>query len=83
MSQKYGHCPVPDCERRLIPGKFPHGLCIEHEKWLTFLLFILPHIRVEQGKTPGGLVLPGQPDFQVAPEAVIKQEMGKHGRVKL
>jgi len=58
MSQKYGHCPVPDCERRLIPGKFPHGLCIEHEKWLTFLLFILPHIKVEQGKTPGGLVLP-------------------------
>jgi len=52
MSQKYGHCPVPGCERRLIPGKFPHGLCIEQEKWLTFLLFVLPHIKVEQGKTP-------------------------------
>jgi hypothetical protein len=70
MSQKYGHCPVPDCERRLIPGKFPHGLCIEHEKWLTFLLFVLPHIKVEQGKTPSGIVLPGSPEFKITPREV-------------
>jgi len=77
VSQKYGHCPVPSCERRLIPGQSPHGLCVEHEKWLTFLLFILPDIRVEQGKTPGGLVLPGQPGFQAVPKAAIKQRMLK------
>lgn len=80
MSQKYGYCPVPDCKRRLIPGRSPHGLCPHHEELLDFLLFILPHIRVEQGKTPSGLVLPGQPGFQAVPEAVIKEEIRKHGR---
>ncbi len=77
MGQKYGQCPVPDCERRLIPGKSPHGLCIEHEKWLTFLLFILPHIKSTPAEHPSGLVLPGQPEFTV-PEAVI----AKQGRAK-
>jgi len=37
---------------------------------------------MEQGKPPSGLVLPGQPGFQAVPEAVIKEEIRKHGRVK-
>jgi len=68
MSQKYGHCPVPSCERRLIPGRSPHGLCPHHEELLDFLLFILPSIQAVPGtpKAPG-LILPGQPGFTVAP----------------
>lgn len=81
MSQKYGHCPVPDCERRLLPGKHPHGLCIEHEKWLTFLLFILPLIKASPVESKSGLVLPGSPGFNVVPEGVIKKEIEK-GKVK-
>ena len=77
MSQKYGHCPVPSCKRRLIPGQSPHGLCPHHEELLDFLLFILPHIRVERGKTSSGLVLPGSPGFNVVPEKVTKKEIVK------
>lgn len=61
---KYNKCPVPNCERNLIPGKSPHGLCIEHEKWLDFLLFILPHIKVQENPIASKkIVLPGQPEF--------------------
>lgn len=81
MSQKYGHCPVPNCERRLIPGRSPRGLCPHHEELLDFLFFILPRIRVNQGKSPSGLVLPGSPEYSV-PEEVIKKEIEKHGRFK-
>ena len=65
MSQKYGHCPVPDCERRLLPGRSPHGLCPHHEELLGFLLFVLPRIQANPGKTESGLVLPGSPEFTV------------------
>jgi len=82
MSQKYGHCPVPNCERRIISGRSPHGLCPHHEELLDFLLFILPRIRVERGKTESGLVLPGTPGFNAVPEEVIKKEIEKHGRLK-
>jgi len=56
----------------VITGRSAHGLCPKHEEDLAFLLFVLPHIKIEQGKTLGGLVLPGQSGFEVAPEAVIK-----------
>lgn len=81
MSQKYGHCPVPNCKRRLIPGRSPRGLCPKHEEDLDFILFILPHIRAGSGtpKAPG-LILPGQPGYTVPPE-VIKKEIEK-GRLK-
>lgn len=61
MSQKYAHCPVPNCERRIIQGRSPHGLCPHCEELLDFLLFILPYIKPGQGtpKAPG-LILPGQ-----------------------
>lgn len=81
MSQKYGHCPVPSCGRRLIPSRSPHGLCPHHEELLDFLLFILPHIKAEPGQTKSGLVLPGQPGFKAVPEDVIRQEIEKHRRV--
>jgi len=82
MSQKYGHCPVPSCERRLMPGRSPHGLCPHHEELLDFLLFILPYIKSSPGAAKAsGLVLPGQPGFTVS-AGVIKQEIEKHRRVK-
>jgi hypothetical protein len=37
---------------------------------------------MEKAETPSGLVLPGQPGFQAVPEAVIKEEIQKHGRLK-
>lgn len=75
-------CPVPNCPRGVITGNSAHGLCPYHEEFLESLLFLLPHIKIEQGKTPGGLVLPGQPGFEAVPEAVIKEEIRKHGRFK-
>ena len=78
LGQKYGHCPVPNCERRIIEGRSPHGLCPHHEELLDFLLFVLPHIRDEPGtsKAPG-LILPGQPGFNVVAEDIIKKETPK------
>ena len=78
MSQKYGHCPVPSCERRLIQGRHPHGLCPHHEELLDFLLFILPRITAgpETPKEPG-LILPGQPGYSVNIEAIKKEPKGK------
>ena len=64
MGQQYARCPVPNCERRVLPGKSPHGLCYKHEEWLDFLLFILPQIR-KGPKTEQGLILPGSPEFNV------------------
>ena len=71
MSQKYGHCPVPNCERRLLSGKSPHGLCWHHEELLDFLLFIMPHIKpgTENPKAPG-LILPGHPEFTISKEVI-------------
>jgi len=66
MSQKYGHCPAPSCERRLLPGRSPHGLCPHHEEFLETLLFLLHRIKVEPGQTKAGLILPGSPKFKVA-----------------
>ncbi len=79
---KLTRCPVPDCTRGVISGNSAHGLCPYHEEFLGALLFLLPHIRIEQGKTPGGLVLPGHPGFQAVPEQVIKAEIEKHGGIK-
>jgi len=78
VSQKYGHCPVPSCERRLIPGRHPHGLCPHHEELLDFLLFILPRITAgpEAPEAPG-LILPGQPGYSVSIEAIKKGSAGK------
>ena len=73
---KLQRCPVPKCSRGVITGNSAHGLCPYHEEFLETLLFLLPHIQIKQG-TPGGLVLPGQPGFEIAPEAVIKQRMLK------
>jgi len=78
---KLVRCPVPSCRGFVITGNSAHGLCPRHEEDLAFLLFILPHIGMEQGKTQSGLVLPGQPGFEAVPEAVGKEEMRK-GRVK-
>lgn len=81
MSQKYGHCPVPNCERRIIPGQSPRGLCPHHEEWLDFLLFVLPNIKAGSTGSKSGLILPGQPGFKVAVfEEVIKKEIEKHRR---
>ena len=73
MSQKYAHCPVPNCERNIIPGRSSHGLCPHHEELLDFLLFILPHIKAGQGtsKAPG-LILPGQRGYDM-PGKLVKQ----------
>ena len=63
MSQKYNRCPFPDCERHPLPGKSPHGFCIQHERFVADLLFIIPHIQWPPQRTKSGLVLPGSPDF--------------------
>ena len=64
MAQRSKFCPVPGCDRRVIPGRAPHGLCPHCEQLLNFLLFVLPHIEASQG-TPNalGLILPGQQGF--------------------
>jgi len=67
---KYGQCPFPDCQRRPLPGKSPHGFCIEHEKFVGDLLFILPHIQFTQSKKPSGLIVPGSPEFSILPRKV-------------
>jgi hypothetical protein len=79
---KLSRCPVPNCSRGIITGNSAHGLCPYHEEFLASMLFFLPRIRIDQAKTPGGLVLPGQPGFQAVPESVIKAEIEKHGRIK-
>ena len=79
---KLSRCPVPNCSRGVISGNSAHGFCPYHEEFLESLLFFLPHIRIDQAKTPAGLVLPGQPGFQAVPESVIRVEIEKHGRIK-
>jgi len=72
MSIKYDKCPVPDCERRIIQGHSSNGLCTHHEELLTFLLFILPHIKEGQKVTnKHGLVLPGQSGYSI-PKGAFK-----------
>jgi hypothetical protein len=82
MNQKYGHCPVPNCERRIIPGRSAHGLCPHHEELLDFLLFVLPHIKINPGRTASGLVLPGTPEFAVPGEVTKLRQIEKHGGLK-
>lgn len=75
MPQKYGKCPFPNCERRIIPSRSPHGFCLEHEKFANDLLFILPFLKPMPGRK-GGLILPGEKDF-VMPKidaAKVKRE---------
>lgn len=68
MSKKYGHCPAPNCERRLLPGRSPHGLCPNHEEFLDTLLFLLANIKQEPAQTKAGLVLPGSSEFKITKE---------------
>lgn len=68
MSKKYGYCPAPNCERRLLPGRSPHGLCPNHEEFLDTLLFLLANIKQEPAQTKAGLVLPGSPEFKMKKE---------------
>lgn len=51
MTQIYVSCPVPMCERRVLPTSV-HKLCVEHEKALTFLLWAIPRIKIEAPKEP-------------------------------
>jgi len=71
MPQIYGKCPFPDCGRRVIPNRSPHGFCVEHEKFVNDLLFILPHIKPGEVRK-AGILLPGDKDFQVLKPGVVK-----------
>lgn len=71
MPQRYSKCPFPNCERRIIPGQSPHGLCVEHEKFVNDLLFILPYLKPTPGRA-SGLIVPGTKDFVMPNTAVIK-----------
>ncbi|MBA7699244.1 hypothetical protein ES703_107935 [subsurface metagenome] len=77
-----GFCPFPGCQDRPDPVRVSHGFCFAHEKFVADLCFILPHLTASPEKTKGGLVLPGQPGFNVVTEEVTKGEMEKHGRLK-
>jgi len=66
-----GLCPFPGCSGDAIYEKPAHGFCLTHEKFVADLVFILPHIKWQEAKTPGGLVLPGSPEF-TAPVQIEK-----------
>lgn len=63
-----GLCPFPGCVGPPLRAEGAHGFCTAHEKFAADLLFILPYIRMNQPKAPGGLVLPGQPGFSLPKE---------------
>lgn len=71
MPQVYGKCPFPNCKRRVIQGQSSHGFCVEHEKFVNDLLFILPHIKTGQARS-SGIVLPGDKDFLALKSGVVK-----------
>jgi len=62
-----GLCPFPGCSGRAILEKPAHGFCIQHEKFVADLLFIIPHIQLQKPETKRGLVLPGDSDFTGVP----------------
>ena len=76
-------CPVPGCGSFLVDGRSPNGFCPYHEELLRFLAYVLPRIRFGSQETPEapGLILPGQPGFNV-PLEVIRGEMERKGRLK-
>lgn len=60
-----GLCPFPGCPSRRIQAPGSHGFCAAHEKFASDILFILQFIRTGPVERPDGLVLPGQPGFDV------------------
>ena len=62
---EHGLCPFPGCTGTPLRAENAHGFCVTHEKFVSDLVFILPHIKWEAPKAPAGLVLPGSPDFTI------------------
>ena len=58
-----GLCPFPGCQGRPLPVGCPHGFCPTHEKFVTDLLFIIPHIQWQKPEAKTRLIRPGDPDF--------------------
>jgi len=62
-----GVCPFPGCSWRPVPGRSPNGFCIQHEKFVADLCFIIPHIKWEKPEAKSSLIKPGDPDFTLPP----------------
>ncbi|MBA7661334.1 hypothetical protein ES703_69349 [subsurface metagenome] len=65
---RLGICPFPGCKEKPLRAEGAHGFCARHESFLADLLFILPYLTSEPDKRPGGLILPGSPEFSVLPK---------------
>lgn len=65
---KMATCIVPQCGGHFVleEGKLP--LCSKHMDYLNFLVWALPRIRIEKQVGPGGIVLPGSPQFKATLE---------------
>lgn len=60
---KMATCVAPDCGASFVLQNDKPPLCPKHLDYLKFLVWALPRIRIEKQEEPGGIVLPGNPEF--------------------
>lgn len=71
-------CGYPPCKTnilidKIVPGmpyKGPPPFCPVHLEMLNFYMWCMTAVRVEQQRTPGGLILSGHEKFQ----AILKEQ---------
>lgn len=62
--KKRAICKVPGCGKTYLVEEGRPPLCSECLQFLERLIFFLPRIKIEQGKTGGGIIVPGHKEFK-------------------
>ena len=78
-------CFFPPCQQQIVidedkapqPGKLYQGpplMCQKHADMLNFMAWFMTNVKVQQQQTAGGLVLPGNKEFQtIVPQKGAKR----------
>lgn len=79
--KKWVKCMYPPCPNKILVDEKPPGqlvvakpqdkgsipFCPKHLELLSFMMWLLPQVKIERQTTPSGVVLPGHKAFQMNP----------------
>ena len=81
---KWIKCVYPPCQEQVLiedvePSKLVGikpkqqilPMCPVHGEMCMFMMWLLPNIRMQQGQTPGGIVVPGSPAAATPPVKLV------------
>ena len=83
--KKWVKCIFPPCKQQVLveadvmspivsakPRQMTLPMCPVHGEICMFMMWLLPQLRIQQGVTPGGIVVPGQALGPIVPGKPLK-----------